>query len=256
LVTALGLGAALVAIGVPGSVRAAPLAYSGTLTLEIPQVAPPLLTVSGAGLAIVNGSGGGAHVATLGLGAGVFQTTGLTTPVTDPAAAPIEGLRLTIANGSGSVAGSAGVLPLAGTLRFCLFLPCSAQYANISVPLAPVGVGGVATAVGAIKVTTIGAPWTTGTVSLTAFGNQTFTQMGLRHGPASLTSSTAAPSGVIQLVTPIVISTSSPNPTIPAFGTMTLHFVPEPGTLALLGAGVAILARAGRRRIARAGGAG
>jgi hypothetical protein len=71
---------------------------------------------------------------------------------------------------------------------------------------------------------------------------------GVRHGPASATSSTAAASGQIQLVTPILISTNSPNPTIPAFGVLTLHFVPEPGTFVLLGLGVAALVRAGAQR--------
>lgn len=72
--------------------------------------------------------------------------------------------------------------------------------------------------------------------------------MGIRHGPASGTSSTAAPSGELQLVTPIVISTSiGASSTIPGFAVMTLHFVPEPGTLILLGAGVVAPGAAGRR---------
>jgi hypothetical protein len=52
-------------------------------------------------------------------------------------------------------------------------------------------------------------------------------------------------------VTPIFISTSvSSDAVVPAFGILTLHFVPEPMTFALLGGGIALLGaigRAGRR---------
>jgi hypothetical protein len=74
------------------------------------------------------------------------------------------------------------------------------------------------------------------------------TAMGFRHGPASLGSSTATASGVLQLVTPIVISTNLgvDLALLGAFAFLTLHFVPEPGTAVLLGAGVAALAALGR----------
>jgi hypothetical protein len=75
------------------------------------------------------------------------------------------------------------------------------------------------------------------------------TAMGFAHGPASGTSSTAAASGVVSLVTPIRINTNIGGALyIPAFAVMTLHFVPEPGTLALVGGGLAALAVAGGRR--------
>jgi len=73
--------------------------------------------------------------------------------------------------------------------------------------------------------------------------------MGFQHGPASLTSSTAAASGQVQLVTPILISNSlSDQAVMPAFGIMDLHFVPEPGTLLLLGSGMAGLVLFGRTK--------
>ena len=92
--------------------------------------------------------------------------------------------------------------------------------------------------------TVVGAPWTTGT----AFAG-TLSAMGFAHGPASLTSSTAQISGSVRLVTPIFISTNiAGSSVIPAFGFLTLHFVPEPGTLVLLGSGIAGLVAFGRRR--------
>jgi hypothetical protein len=73
--------------------------------------------------------------------------------------------------------------------------------------------------------------------------------MGFAHGPASLTSSTANPSGQVQLVTPIFISTNiGASAVLPGFAILNLHFVPEPGTLMLLGSGIAGLVAFGRSR--------
>jgi len=77
----------------------------------------------------------------------------------------------------------------------------------------------------------------------------TLTRMGFARGPASNTSSTALTSGTVQLVTPIFVSTNIPaSPVIGAFGVLNLHFVPEPGTLALLLFGIAGCAALGKRR--------
>jgi hypothetical protein len=69
------------------------------------------------------------------------------------------------------------------------------------------------------------------------------------HGPASLTSSTAQPSGVLQLVTATKVFTSLTGafPELPVTGVLTLHFAPEPGALMLLGSVVAALAVLARR---------
>jgi hypothetical protein len=96
---------------------------------------------------------------------------------------------------------------------------------------------------GCCSLTKIGAPWTTGTAAI-----GTFTRMG---GVAPLSNS-GAPSGQVTLVTPIFISTNiEARPIWPSFATLSLHLVPEPTTLALVGAGIAALARHGHRRIAR-----
>jgi hypothetical protein len=73
---------------------------------------------------------------------------------------------------------------------------------------------------------------------------------GFLHGPASATVTAAQPSGVVQLVTVSKTYTSltSAFPELPIVSVLNLHFVPEPGTLLLIGSGVLGLAALGRKR--------
>jgi hypothetical protein len=123
-----------------------------------------------------------------------------------------------------------------------------------------VGVGGLITVGGfsAIRVSVEAAPWTVKTASAidqTAPGTMGFvtvTRRGFAHGPASATTSTAQPSGVVQIVTPSQIRTNlalGTNKKIGSITTLIVHFVPEPGMLLLLGSGVVGLALLGRNRM-------
>jgi hypothetical protein len=94
---------------------------------------------------------------------------------------------------------------------------------------------------GGVAITAIAAGWTVGTVSVTGTGNGTATAMGANG-------LTPGGAGTIVLVTPIKIITNVAG-TLAAFGALTLTYVPEPGTLLLLGLGVAGLAAIGRRRM-------
>jgi hypothetical protein len=52
----------------------------------------------------------------------------------------------------------------------------------------------------------------------------------------------------VQLVTPVKIATNfGTGAVMPIFGILTLHFVPEPSTILLFGAGVAAFGMLGRR---------
>ena len=222
---------------------AAELPFTGSLSLFITAVEPPV-TIAGSGVATV--SGPGSHLATLALPASPFAATGVVLPITDPAAVPIYGFQLTAHNAAGTIMGGGGPIPLAGVAKICLFAPCPAPPpANVTVPLSVVGAGGGATVSTLVNVTAIGAPWTIGTAAIGSI-----TMMGFAHGPASLTSSTAAASGVVQVVAPTFVSTNiGSSAVIAVFGVLSLHFVPEPGSMLLLASGLSALALAGRRRM-------
>ena len=237
-------GVGFIAIGAAGQANAVALGFVGTLSVQIATLAP--IGIPGGGTATVNGSSAAGHLTGLQVPASAFANSGFVLPVTDPAAFPIAGVQVTAANGAGSFAGSggagfAGVMPINGVAKVCLFGPCSAAVSNLSVPLSVVGAGGAVFPTGAVNMTVIGAPWTTGTAAV----GTAFTVM----GGVSPLSNTGAPSGQVTLVTPIFISTHiGASAVLPGFGILNLHFVPEPGTLMLLGSGILGLVAFGRSR--------
>jgi hypothetical protein len=223
-------------------------AFSSSLVLQIESFTAAVIPASG--ILVVNGSGGPGHLTNLQIPASPFATTGFVAAITDPAVFPIAGIVATAHNGPGSFSGSGGAgfggsMSILGAAKVCLYGACgsTSNIANLTVPLSVVGVGGVATAAGAVNATVIGAPWTTGTA---AVGSITV------MGGVSPLSNTAALSGVATLVTPIFVSTNiGAAAVVPAFGILSIHFVPEPGTFALVGAGVVTLLALGSRRISR-----
>jgi hypothetical protein len=261
------LGAVL-ALGVAGTAGAKSQDWHGTITVELGELMP--LDLIGSGVATVNDSSGSAHLSTLRLTSGITDSG--TVPVTDPNAPTVHSIRIegrigpqpaTITGISGAPPLGQNKLPMPGFTRVCVFT----SNCTTNLPLVHtvnngntgIGVGGLLTlgGNGGIRISIEAAPWTLGTgtaLNQTVKGNYlTLTRTGFVHGGASASdSSTATNSGVLQLIAPSQMTISglqSNSAKMNLFLTMTLHFIPEPGLLLLLGAGVVGLGLLGRSRM-------
>ena len=232
------LGFALGISAAPARATVVPL-QSASLGILIGTLPPIGVPWSGTGSADVTAT------SISGVSAGIFNVSGLTLPVTDPAAFPITGVYIPGAsNGIGNFTFDAsgnggGTMGVQGSANVCLFSPCSAPPpANLVVPFTTGGVSGIGlggspiTVSGLVNLTLTGNAWTTGTATI---------------GVLSATGSPWNGSSVT-LVTPTVLSTNiGASAVIPAFAVMTLSLVPEPSTLLLLASGVVGLAMIGRK---------
>lgn len=201
-------------------------------------------------------------------------------PVTDPNAAPITSVIFSLRNRpdlqgggilgniSGAIASASGglapnTLPMTGGVTICLLSQFTCL-ANLGLPLGATsaelhvggGVGGILTIGGAatIRISVVGAPYTVKTVTVVNRTNNggfdLFIENGFAHGPASLTSSTAQSSGVLQIVTASHTTIVAPGQgDVGGMISRTLvHVVPEPTAFLLLVAGATGAASLGRLR--------
>lgn len=257
------------------SLHAEPWAFDGELELRVGSLPP--LSIAGTGVANLEESSGGSGLSTITLVGGISGSDIL--PITDPlvTGAGLMELQASVALGSGSLGPITSVLqnsllaltrrtlPVAGEVRICVLV--SGCGSVIALPLTSngtrgFGLGGAPLfgSLGGLKVSVQGAPWTVKTVTLlhrTAGGGITYPNArGFAHGPASLTSSVSNPSGVLQLVTPMQVTTTGfppNNDLIALFGVLRLRFIPEPNVPLLLASGVAALAGLHRLRRGRYG---
>jgi len=269
-------------LGLPGLAGAAPLNWSGTSTTYLGDF--PTVNFFGGGVATINNSGGGigGHLQTLRMAGsrGGIGTELFTLFVTDPDTVgnSIAALRFeNVGSGTGTmkpISGAAAsttvltqsTLPIPGVVRICLLsTDCSSSLDLILTENGTrgVGIGGLLTIGGdsPIRISVEGAPWTIKTataqdqITTTGKANQTtipFTLKGFAHDPNSGTTSTAQPSGVVQLVTANQTQTNLPFGSSIKLGggtVLRIHFIPEPGLMLLVGTGVAGLVLVGRRRL-------
>jgi hypothetical protein len=288
LLSLIAAASLLASLGLATTAGAATVEWSGTMVVNVGTL--PQFVHNGTGVATVNGSSGGiGHINTIQWRNGLSFSGGNNVPETIPLTDPhnptlvtlrATGMRLGVAgspsgvftlNGiSGGTLGTKNTGQPPGNMKMCILFPGCANY--LPIPFGKdannaVGVGGIHTINGlskgaGFKLSIWGAPWTIGLASIknvtteTANGaitTYTKTLQGFVHGPASGTSSTAAISGVLQVVTPILIRTSlgAPDTWQAVWVEVGLHFIPEPGLLLLLGSGVAGLMLLGRSRMRR-----
>jgi len=239
------------------------LDWRGTLDFELDGKNSAL---PGTGVATVNSSGGGAHLSTLRAG-GITGTGTITLERTED----VKSVRfVSVRLGTGTLSGISGApplappaaLPIAGVFRLCVLVENCAAPMDFDMTLndgnTGFGVGGLWTygGYGTVRMSLEAAPWTLGVVTAinqTARGDfVTLSRFGFVHGAASGSdSSTAANSGVIQLIAPTQLSSvgvPGNGTELALFSTLTLHFIPEPGLLLLIGSGVVGLGLLGRSR--------
>ena len=264
LLCAMAIG--VLQLGIAASAGAKTIDWVGTMTLDLGVLGEFIGT--GGGVATVNNSSGGTHLNTLRLSDGI--TAGGTVPVTDPETTlTIQSVRVTSAAlGAGTFGNISGggpinpnTLPVSGLAKVCLFFSGCTTFLPLSLSQGPstgLGVGGLLTLGGAgpIRISVEAGGWQLETsTKITQTNNGAFlpkTSRGFVHGPASNTSSTAANSGVLQVISPMQVFTSGVpgnSEKIALFASIRVHFVPEPGLLLLIGSGVVGLAVIGRARM-------
>lgn len=124
-----------------GHAHAAVMPFTGSLTVATaPGSGLPPITTVGSGSATLNP--GAPLLSSVGLAGGTFAAI-QSIPLTDPAVAPIVGIKGTFKNGAGSF-GLGGKMAIQGSEVLCLFnTGCSSALANIVVPFTSGGVNGV-----------------------------------------------------------------------------------------------------------------
>jgi hypothetical protein len=232
---------------------AAPFQTNATLAVALGSLGGPALTGSGIG-----DSSGQFDAASIPAGLISLATTAIV-PINPPAiglslitvptpAANAAGSFVPGGGGGGGLGGAMGNSAVAN-LFFTNGNPAG------SVALNPLGGGGTAMAmVAALPVTVVGAVWTDLGVNATTPTKTIMIMEAPTAIPSTVTATafdnrTAGGLGTVQLVAPVIAKIFGGNlGNLPVVGVLTLQFVPEPGTLLLVGSGIDGLVAYGRKR--------
>jgi hypothetical protein len=221
----------------------------GSLGLTIGAL-PPVTVPASANSIFVSSGGGSFVVPNLEFGpATTALPRGLFTGVPQIAGLTLVGFgnQTVTASAAGSPSGGfGGVGGLAGAALVNVL-----GLVNLSIPLGVVGNPGssLMTTSGTLVITAIGQGWGTGAQFVTGVTSTTPNTAVVNTATLSGSDSrTPGHQGTITLVSGFQAITNAAG-ILPGFAIMTLSFVPEPGTLLLLGSGVAGLALLGRRRM-------
>lgn len=243
----LRLLAIVIAVLAPAGVASAGPLVSASLRVQVGTLPAVTFVASGAsGTALSN------LQATVAAGNAFAGTLTTTTPTT--AAPPISGIYFTAQ--SNAKATFAGTAP--GSVGGVALFPVQVRVTGLggltllAVPLNFGSPSTFAKSAGGISVSAIAAPWTVGPVTVTGLGNSTSPVTAMATGSNALTLGGV---GTLILVSPVKIVTNIAGNLV-SFGRLTLVYAPEPGTVVLLGMGVAALGLLGRRGLGRGSRAG
>jgi hypothetical protein len=239
----------IAALGLAGAAHGAPLTNA---SISIPlgtALAPPPISGTGTGTS----PGGGNAWVNGNILVGTAAATGITS------APPITQVVISLAGHAagnftatgGPGGGVGGPMTLSGVARILAY---TGNVTLVAVPLSAAGQPGGFVSVtggGGTIIQAYGTGWTTGSWTLmapaTTVGGGTTTPQTVTATGADLR--TPLGGGTLVLISPLFIRTNLAGD-IPTFAVLTLGFapIPEPGTLLLLGSGIAGLALLGRKR--------
>jgi hypothetical protein len=195
------------------------------------------------------------------LDAGTAFAGAFTTSIPTSAAPPLTEIQIFITKNAGNTFTGATPNKVGGELAFDGIanvygiggFPAGAL-PLLGVPLALGTPNTLFKSAGGVSITAVGAGWTAGTAVVTGLntttttpGNVTNMNTGVTQTAMGSNGLTAGGGGTLVLVAPTKVMTNITAP-LAAFSTLTLNYVPEPGSLLLLGTAIASLMVLGRRR--------